>query len=238
LAPAEVFRAWLPWLILVAVMAVWSKLHLFNKGQIAIPTPRLENGRLLSTYQNWLRPLDVGTAVLVATALTAICFGARVQLCLNAGVRTFRQVLRPGLTVMSILGLAYIYNYSGMAHTLGLAAARIGPVFPLLSSYLGWAACFLSGSDTASNILFGNLQVHAARQLQLSPILLAGTNSSGGVISKMISPQNIAVGVTTVGLTGQEGNVLRWTFLPSILLAALLGLLAYAQAYWVPWMVP
>jgi lactate permease len=125
-----------------------------------------------------------------------------------------------------------------MAYTLGAAMATLGSAFPLVSSYLGWVGCFLSGSDTASNLLFGNLQVAAAHQLHLNPLLLAATNSSGGAIGKMISPQNIAVGVTTVGLIGQEGKVLRATFWHSILLAGLIGLLACAQAYWVPSMAP
>jgi lactate permease len=108
----------------------------------------------------------------------------------------------------------------------------------LLSGYLGWVACFLSGSDTAANLLFGNLQAAAAHQIHLSPVLLSATNSSGAVAGKMISPHNIAVGVTTVGLIGQEGKILRATFWHSILLAAMLGLVALAQAYWVPGMVP
>jgi lactate permease len=125
-----------------------------------------------------------------------------------------------------------------MAYTIGAAVAGVGAVFPIVSSYLGWIACFLSGSDTSSNLLFGNLQVAAAHNLHLSPVLLAATNSSGAVTGKMISPQNIAVGVTTVGLIGREGDVLRRTFWHSIILAGLLGLLAFAQAYWIPSMVP
>lgn len=144
----------------------------------------------------------------------------------------------PGLTTIVIVGVAYLYNYSGMAYTLGYAMARAGHVFPLLSSYLGWMACFLSGSDTASNLLFGNLQVVVAHQLHISPVLLAATNSSGAVAGKMISPQNIAIGVTTVGLVAQEGKVLRSTFWHSILLAGLISLVAYTQAYWATWMVP
>ena len=139
---------------------------------------------------------------------------------------------------MVIVGLAYLYNYSGMAYTLGAAVARVGPAFPLVSSYLGWVACFLSGSDTASNLLFGNLQVAAAHQLHLNPVLLAAINSSGAVTGKMISPQNIAIGVTTVGLIGEEGKILRATFWHSVLLAAMLGAVALAQAYWLPRMVP
>jgi len=125
-----------------------------------------------------------------------------------------------------------------MAYTVGAALAGLGRLFPLASGYLGWVACFLSGSDTASNLLFGNLQVAAAHQIGVSPVLLAATNSSGAVMGKMISPQNIAVGVTTVHLVGQEGNVLRTTFWHSVLLAACLSVLAFAQAYWLNWMIP
>ncbi len=183
------------------------------------------------------QPLAGGTAVLAATALTSLCLRSPRSLR-ETGMRTLRQLRLPGLTVVIIVGLAYLYNYSGMAFTLGATVARLGFVFPLVSSFLGWVACFLSGSDAASNLLFGNLQVAAAHQLHLNPVLLAATNSSGAVAGKMISPQNIAVGVTTVSLIGQEGNVLRSTFWHSVVLAALLGLLALAQAHWVPWMVP
>jgi lactate permease len=125
-----------------------------------------------------------------------------------------------------------------MAYTLGAALAGLGKLFPLVSGFLGWVACFLSGSDTASNLLFGNLQVAAAHQIGVNPILLAATNSSGAVTGKMISPQNIAVGVTTVGLVGHEGDVVRSTIGHSLLLALLLSLIAFAQAYWLSWMIP
>lgn len=240
----QAVAAWLPWAMLSVVMVLWSYLKLLQKGQVTIPIPSLHNGVLITLYQKpysalySFQPLGPGTAVFVATALTALCFGVRRQVFWKSGLKTLRQLRLPGVTVMVIVGLAYLYNYSGMAYTLGAAANRIGPAFPLVSSYLGWVACFLSGSDTASNLLFGNLQVAAAHQLHLSPVLLAATNSSGAVTGKMISPQNIAVGVTTVGLIGQEGRILRATFWHSILLAAMLGLVAFAQAYWVPWMVP
>jgi L-lactate transport len=244
LSLGQAVAAWLPWAMLSVVMVLWSYLKLLQTGQVTIPIPSLHNGVLITLYQKpypalySFQPLGPGTAVFVATALTALCFGVRRQVFWKSGLKTLRQLRLPGLTVMVIVGLAYLYNYSGMAYTLGAAAARIGPAFPFVSSYLGWVACFLSGSDAASNLLFGNLQVAAAHQLHLSPVLLAATNSSGAVTGKMISPQNIAVGVTTVGLIGQEGRILRATFWHSILLAAMLGLLAFAQAYWVPWMVP
>jgi lactate permease len=162
----------------------------------------------------------------------------RPRLFAEAGGKSVRQLRLPSVTVLFIVGLAYLYNYSGMAYTLGAAVARVGSIFPLLSSYLGWAACFLSGSDTAANLLFGSLQVAAAHQLHLNPLLLAATNSSGAVTGKMISPQNIAVGVTTVGLIGQEGKILHKTFWHSLLFAGLLGLIAYVQAYFLSAMVP
>lgn len=236
--------AWVPWALLSVVMVFWSYVKLFQRGQVTIPIPNLHNGILITLYQKSyfalysFQPLGPGTAVVAATVLTALCFRVRGRVFWKSGWKTVHQLRIPGLTVTMIVGLAYLYNYSGMAFTLGAAVARVGAAFPLVSGYLGWVACFLSGSDTASNLLFGNLQVAAAHQLHLSPVLLAATNSSGAVAGKMISPQNIAVGVTTVGLIGQEGEILRSTFWHSILLAAILSLVAFAQAYWVPGMVP
>ncbi|MEA2791312.1 MAG: hypothetical protein QOG73_3718 [Acetobacteraceae bacterium] len=114
----------------------------------------------------------------------------------------------------------------------------MGFIFPLVSPFLGWVAVFLSGSDTAGNALFGNLQVVAANQLGLNPVLIAATNSSGGVMGKMISPQNIATGVSVTDLKGQEGLVFARTFKHSIALTLLLGLLVVLQQYVVPWMIP
>lgn len=236
--------AWLPWSALSAVMILWSYLKLFQRAQFPITIAGLHNAVLITLYQKpyaaiySFQPLTGGTAVLVASILTALCFRVKPAVFLESGFKALRQLAMPGLTVLMIVGLAYLFNYSGMAYTIGGAVAAAGPVFPILSSYLGWIACFLSGSDTSSNLLFGNLQVAAAHNLHLSQVLLAATNSSGAVTGKMISPQNIAVGVTTVGLIGKEGSVLRRTFWHSVVLAGLLGLLAFAQAYWIPGMVP
>ena len=111
-------------------------------------------------------------------------------------------------------------------------------MFPLVSPFLGWVAVFLSGSDTSGNALFGNLQVVAANQLQLNPVLIAATNSSGGVMGKMISPQNISTGVSTTALKGQEGVVFARTFIHSIVFTILLGLLVVVQQYVIPGMIP
>jgi lactate permease len=244
LTAKEAFAAWLPWVMLSVVVILWSWLRLLPAGQAIVPVPLLHKGVLITLYQKpyaamyTFQPLGPGTAVLAATILTALCLRVRVGVFLIAGAKTFRQLRVPGLTVMTIVALAYLYNYSGMAYTLGATFARVGPAFPLLSGFLGWIACFLSGSDTASNLLFGNLQVAAAHQLGLSPVLLAVTNSSGAVAGKMVSPQNIAVGVTTVGLIGQEGKVLRSAFWHSIFLAGVISLIAFAQAYWLTWMIP
>ena len=244
LSTSAAIAAWLPWAMLAVVMVLWSHFQLFRRGQITIQIPKLHNGVFITLYQKpyaalyAFQPLAVGTAALAATVLTALCLRVNPRVFFAAAGKTFRQLRLPGLTVLTIIGLAFLYNYSGMAYTIGAAMAGLGSCFPLVSSYLGWLACFLSGSDTSSNLLFGNLQVAAAHQLHLNPVLLAATNSSGAVTGKMISPQNIAVGVTTVGLVGQEGAVLRSTFWHSVLLATLLGLLACVQAYLVPGMVP
>jgi lactate permease len=129
-------------------------------------------------------------------------------------------------------------NYSGLTYTIGLAAASVGPLFVMLSPFLGWVAVFLSGSDTAGNALFGNLQVVAAHQLNLNPVLLAATNSSGGVMGKMISPQNLSTGMSVTQLKGQEGAVFARTVLHSIALTILLGALVAIQQYLIAWIIP
>jgi len=129
-------------------------------------------------------------------------------------------------------------NYSGLTYTLGKAVAMTGVFFPLLSAFLGWIAVFLSGSDSSGNALFGNLQVVAARQLNLSPVLFAATNSSSGVMGKMISPQNIATGAAVTRLKGQEGLIFARTFVHSIVLTLMLVALVLIQQYLIPGIIP
>jgi L-lactate transport len=240
----EGVAAWTPWVLLAVVMVVWSYLKLFQAARLSIPVPWLHNAVFITLYHKpyaaiySFEPLAAGTAALAATLITAVLLRASPRLLLKSGVKTARQLLLPTLTVVLILALAYLYNYSGMAYTLGAALAALGGAFPLFGGFLGWVACFMTGSDTASNILFGNLQVAAAHQIGVNPVLLAATNSSGAVCGKMISPQNIAVGVTTVGMVGEEGDVLRSTFWHSIVFAAAISVLAFAQAYWLRWMAP
>jgi len=244
LSVSETLTAWAPWALLATVMVAWSYFRLTQIAQRAFPVPYLHNAIFITLYQRpyaalfQFQPLAAGTAALTATVITALMFRVSPRIFLRSGLKTLKQLRITGLTVGLIVGLAYLYNYSGMAYTLGAALAGLGGLFPLASGYLGWVACFLTGSDTASNLLFGNLQVAAAHQIGVNPLLLAATNCSGGVTGKMISPQNIAVGVTTVGLVGQEGDVVRSTFWHSIVLALLLSVIAFGQAYWLKWMIP
>ncbi|MGH9358238.1 MAG: L-lactate permease [Terriglobia bacterium] len=236
--------AWAPWAILAAIMILWSYFKLFATGRIKVAVPALNNAVFITLYHKpyaaiyTFDPLAAGTAALLAVLITALILRVSPGVIARSGLRTLKQVIFPTLTVCLIVALAYLYNYSGMAYTLGAALATLGAVFPFFSSYLGWIACFMSGSDTASNFLFGNLQVAAAHQIGINPVLLASTNCVGAAAGKTISPQSIAVGVTTVGLVGREGEVLRTTIWHSILLAAIVGLMALAQAYWLKWMVP
>jgi len=240
----EVVRAWLPWIVLSGVMIGWSYMRLFQKASLRIPVPHLHDAILITLYQRVysaiydFQLLAAGTAALAAIVITAALLKASPRLVLKSGHKTVKQLALPGLTVCLIVALAYLYNYSGMTYTLGAALAGLGKLFPFASGFLGWLACFMTGSDTASNLLFGNLQVAAAHKIGVNPLLLAATNSSGAVTGKMISPQNIAIGVTTVGLVGREGEVLRSTIWHSLVLASFLSILAFLQAHWLKWMVP
>jgi lactate permease len=238
------WQGWLPWLIVAAVVIVWTVLKIANIDQQKIDWPGLHNAVQITLYNKpyaavWtFQPLATGTAILAASLITAPLVGCGPIGFLKAALAAWRQCRLAVLTVCAILALAYVMNYAGMTYTLGLAVASAGAAFPLLSAFLGWIAVFLSGSDTSGNALFGNLQVVAARQLHLSPVLFAAANSSGGVMGKMISPQNISTGVSTTEYKGQEGLVLARTFKHSVILTILLGLLVLAQQRLFPGMIP
>jgi lactate permease len=242
--PVPTWQGWLPWAVVSAVVIAWTTLKLNLIGELKLPWSGLHNQIHITLYDKpyaavWsFQPLATGTAILVSSLLTALCVGLGLREYLRALADTWRQVWLAIVTVMLIVGLAYLMNYSGMAYTLGLGVASVGFFFPLLSAFLGWLAVFLSGSDTSGNALFGNLQVIAARQLQLNPILMAATNSTGGVMGKMISPQNISTGCATSALKGQEGTVFARTFIHSIILTLLLGLLVMLQQHVWAWMIP
>ena len=238
------WQGWLPWVVVSVVVIAWTRLKIATIGQHTFPWPGLHNQVFITLYKkayaaNWVfQPLGTGTAILVAAIVTAACVGVGPARFLGAVASTWRQSRFAILTVALIVGLAYLMNYSGMNYTLGLGVASAGLFFPMLSAFLGWIAVFLSGSDTSGNALFGNLQVVAAKQLGLNPVLIAATNSSGGVMGKMISPQNIATGASVTHLQGQEGRVLARTFIHSIVLTILLGVLVVLQQYVFSWMIP
>jgi lactate permease len=235
---------WYPWIIVSVVVIAWTLLKVADFGALKISWPGLDKAVFITLYKTaysavWVfQPLGTGTAILVAAIITALITRLPASEFIAAIGDTWKQTRIAIFTVATIVGLAFLMNYSGMTYTLGLGVASVGALFPLVSAFLGWVAVFLSGSDTSGNALFGNLQVVAANQLGLNPVLMAATNSSGGVMGKMISPQNIATGVGVTELRGKEGLVFAKTFKHSIALTALLGVLAWVQQHYLPGMIP
>ena len=239
------WQGWVPWLTLTAIIIGWAYFGVAAKGQMGIPWPGLHNAISITLYHDkpyaaiWsFQPLATGTAVLVGCLLVSLMFRVSPRAFAQCVAQTFHQIWLAVITVVLIVALAYLMNYSGLAYTLGKAAASTRYLFILLSPFLGWIAVALSGSDTSGNALFGNLQVVAARQLDLNPVLFAATNSSGGVMGKMISPQNIATGAAVTQLKGQEGAVFARTFAHSIVLTLLLVVLVVIQQFVFPGMIP
>jgi glycolate permease/lactate permease len=184
---------------------------------------------------------SAGTLVLLAAAVAFLVMrakGAPAAAFALTFARTLRQLRWPIVTIAFILSIATVMNYSGMTSSLALALAATGVLFPFFSAFIGMLGVFLTGSDTSSNTLFGPLQATTAKVSGLDPILTAATNSSGGVMGKMISPQNLSVGAAGVGAVGREGEILRHVLGHSLVLTALMGLVAMLQAYVFPWMVP
>ncbi|HTH98640.1 MAG TPA: L-lactate permease [Stellaceae bacterium] len=239
------WQGWMPWIVVSVVVIIWTVFKIFLIGDLKIPWPGLDKAIAITLYNNapyaavWdFQPLATGTAILVSAIIVGLWTGIGVGGFFTAVGATFKQAWIAIVTVALILGVAYLMNYSGMNYTLGLAAASVGLFFPIVSAFLGWVAVFLSGSDTSGNALFGNLQVVAAHQLNLNPILIAATNSSGGVMGKMISPQNIATGVSVTDLKGQEGVVFSKTFKHSIIMTIILAIIVLLQQYVFHWMIP
>lgn len=238
------WKAWAPWLIMVVVVIGWVHLHLTAIGEWKIAWPYLHNQVFITAYNKpyeaiWsFQSLGTGTAISFASVIVAVAVGVSPREYFGAVRKALAQVRMPAVTTALIISLAYLMNYSGLTYTLGTAAAGAGAIFPMVAAFLGWLAVLLSGSDTSGNALFGNLQVVAANRLGLDPILMAATNSSGGVLGKMVSPQNIATGAMMVGTKGREGEILAQTFKHSLILTFLLGLLVMGQQYLFLGMIP
>jgi glycolate permease/lactate permease len=182
-----------------------------------------------------------GTLVFLAALLAFVpmlIFGVSSSALATTFVKTVRQLRLPVITIAFILSIATVMNYSGMTSSMALALAKTGVMFPFFAAWLGMIGVFLTGSDTSSNTLFGPLQATTAKLSGLDPILMAATNSSAGVMGKMISPQNLSVGAAGVGAVGREGEILAKVIVHSLILTTLMGIVAMLQAYVVPWMVP
>ncbi|SCL31310.1 lactate permease [Micromonospora rhizosphaerae] len=247
--PAEVARAYAPYLIIIAIFSIANlgpvKDALAKEPwTVKFPWPGLDilggNGKALSSVTftfNWLPA--AGTLMILAGVLTALVLRVSAGRALRAYGRTYAELRYAIVTVMAVLALAYVMNQSGQTNTLGAFLAAAGGAFVLLSSILGWIGVAVTGSDTSANALFGALQVQTAARAGLDPLLLAAANSSGGVLGKMISPQNLAIAAAAVGMAGREGEIFRKVFGWSLVLLLFMCVLVALQGSAVlGWMVP
>ncbi len=179
-----------------------------------------------------------GTGLLLSGLVAGLWLKLSPVELLKVYFNTLKRVRFTLLTIAAMLALGFTTRYSGSDSTMGLAFASTGWMFPFFSPLLGWLGVALTGSDTSSNVLFGNLQVVSANAIGMNPVLAAASNSSGGVMGKMIDAQSIVVAGVATGQHGKEGEILRYVFWHSLALAALVGLVVFLQAYVFTWMVP
>jgi lactate permease len=244
---SDVFKAYAPYLIIIVVFSL-AQIPVISDA-LAAPTrsfqwPGLDlqtaSGKLstLPTFKlNWLGA--AGTLMVVAGLITIPVIGISPAKAFRAYLDTYRQLFAAIVTVMAVLGLAYVMNASGQTASLGAWMAGAGAAFAIFSPILGWLGVAVTGSDTSSNSLFGALQVSAATKTGISPALMAAANSSGGVLGKMISPQNLAIAAAAVGMSGKEGNIFRKIIAWSLGFLALMCVIVYLQSTPVlSWMLP
>jgi lactate permease len=252
----DAWKAWLPWIFLSVFVFAWGipqvksslnkafapkfevpSLHkLVMKVPPVAPKPTAEDA--VFTFNAFSA---TGTALLCAGILSGFALGLKPARLGSIYWNTFLRVRVSLLTIAIMLALGYVTKYSGTDTTMGLVMAGTGWFFPFFSPMIGWLGVALTGSDTSSNVLFGNLQKVSAEQLGLSPILTAGSNSSGGVMGKMIDAQSIVVASVATGGhpdSPDAGTVLRSVFWHSLALACLVGVLVMLQAYVFKWMIP
>ena len=249
LSQAQLWSALLPWIIVCIVMLIWGngafktwanaiftwnypvpELHnLINKVPPVAAKPTPEAAVFSFTYLTF-----TGTGMLIAAIISGFLMGFSPLKMIGAYGRTIKLCAISLITISAMLAIGTLTRLSGVDATLGLAFAATGVLYPFFGTLLGWLGVALTGSDTASNVLFGNLQKITAEQLGLSPVLMAAANSSGGVMGKMIDAQSIVVASTATNWYGHEGTILRYVFLHSIVLACLVGGLVTLQAYVYP----
>ena len=254
----KVFRAWLPWVLLSLFVFVWGvpdfkqaldkvsapQFEVAGLHKVVVRTPPVVPEPTLGQPTkpeaaiftlNWLSA--TGTGILVAAVLAGFLMGFSPLTLLTVYGRTLVRVRYSLITIAAMLALGYVTRYSGTDATLGLALARTGRLYPFFGTLLGWLGVALTGSDTASNVLFGSLQKITAEQTGLNTVLMAAANSSGGVMGKMVDAQSIVVASTATNWYGHEGSILRYVFFHSLALAALMGILVFLQAYVFPFSV-
>jgi lactate permease len=242
----EIFRALAPYLViigLVALMQVKWIGHAFGSATSSFDWPFLDimtaSGKHVSTKAKFEWLASAGSIVLLAGLIVGPILGLSFKQSLSAYKATLHQLRWAVFTVCCVVGVAYVMNYSGQVITLGIFAANAGPAFAFVSPVLGWIATALTGSDTSANALFGVLQTTTAQHTGLSPILLAAANSSGGVVGKAISPQNLAIAAVAVGMAGKEGLLFRRVFGWTLLMIVGMSILVYLQSTnLLGWMVP
>lgn len=239
-----VFHAWLPWIILSAVVFAWGIPRfstLMNKATtIRLPVAGLHNlvqrvppvanspETAIFTF-NWLAA--TGTGILVAALIAGLAMGLTPKALAWEFVKTTYNIRFAIATIAAMLALGFVMRYSGQDATLGLAFARTGVLYPLFGSLIGWLGTATTGSDTSSNVLFGTLQQVTAHQIGVPQTLMASANSAGGVMGKMISPSSIVMASTVTETYGQEGTILRYVLHHSVVLTVLVGVLVYLMAY-------
>jgi L-lactate transport len=242
----DVWVAWMPYGLLVVFVLAWGYqpfTSILNRPSVIFPWPHLHNEifrmppvvSVATKYAavfnfNWLSAS--GTACMFAAVLSAIFSGMRPRAFGGVLTSVAYKLIRPTITVAAMLAMAFVMNYSGATGTLGLAFSATGILFPFFSPLMGWLGVFLTGSDTAANALFGNLQVVSASRLGFSPVLIAAANSAGGVMGKMISLQTIAVAAAATNMSvGDQAKLFRFTLRHSILLAIVVGVEVMLYAY-------
>jgi lactate permease len=242
----EMWIALLPWIIVCVVLLVWGTnafkgvvnpwatwnypvpdLHnVINKVAPIVAKPTPEAAVFSFTWLSY-----TGSGMLIAAIISGLIMGYSPAGLVTAYGRTIKICAYSLITISAMLAIGTLTRLSGIDATLGLAFAATGVLYPFFGTLLGWLGVALTGSDTASNILFGNLQKITSTQLGISPILMSAANSSGGVMGKMIDAQSIVVASTATNWFGHEGTILRFVFLHSIALACLVGILVMLQAY-------
>ncbi len=248
----ELVRAWLPWVLLTVFVFVWGlpqvktalnqvsapafevpELHevvVRSPPVVPAPTPEHPARPEAAVFKfNWLSA--TGTAILLSAVVSGLLMGFSPRALLRTYWEALVRVRFSLLTIAAMLALGHVTRYSGTDATMGLALAKTGALYPFFGTLLGWLGVALTGSDTASNVLFGSLQKITAEQTGLSPLLMGAANSTGGVMGKMVDAQSIVVASTATNWYGHEGSILRYVFFHSIALAALVGVLVCLQAY-------